>query len=185
MKKNEKKTIEPQKRNLILFVTILFVITGALYYNTYTFDYSTFRDTALIKDNWPTISSTGNIPKAFVTDTYLTHSHTTYRPVQTTAFILESQFTDGNPWIYHFGYPVILCPEKNIRKPDDLVFLSSAVCSASITRFGSLLDTRAGIFIHAGFWTCIISGINALYAKQEDHLSSSACRMANVSNVFF
>ncbi len=101
MKKNEKKTIEPQKRNLILYITILFVVAGALYYNTYTFDYSSFGDTALIKDNWESISAAGNIPRAFVTDTHLSHTHSFYRPVQTVSFIVASQFTDGNPWVYH------------------------------------------------------------------------------------
>ncbi len=107
MKKNEKKTIEPQKRNFILFITILFVVAGALYYNTYTFNYSSFGDTALIKDNWESISAAGNIPKAFVTDTHLSHSHSFYRPVQTVSFIIASQFTDGNPWIYHAASSVL------------------------------------------------------------------------------
>ena len=107
MKKDNNKTIDPEKSKLVLYLVILFMVPAALYYSTINFDFTTYHDSALITNNWGTVNALQSVPKAFVTAPDFTHDGSVYRPMQTLSFILDSQFSDGKAWMYHMTNTIL------------------------------------------------------------------------------
>lgn len=102
----EKKSLAQEFITLIgektaLQLIVLILLPFFIFIKTVGFDFINMDDVAIIKNNYPVLSSVKNIGTAFKTDAFLSPHGDFYRPVQTVSFMLDAQLGKDNPWIYH------------------------------------------------------------------------------------
>ena len=109
-KKKNKQTenIRTNKNRLKVYLLFLVLVPSVLYFRVINFNFVNFDDTNLITDNYNIIGDIGNVPRAFITDAYLSHQSNFYRPLQTVSFMIDAQISGQNPWAYHLTNLILL-----------------------------------------------------------------------------
>jgi len=90
--------------NQILWHWVLMVLLPFfVYIKTTGFQFIDFDDVAIIKNNFPILTSIKNIGLSFSTDAFIARHGDFYRPMQTVIFFIDAFIGGERPWIYHLS----------------------------------------------------------------------------------
>ena len=95
--------LEKFSNQIIWHWALLVLLPFFVYIKTTGFLFIEFDDVAIIKNNFPIITSIKNIGIAFSTDAFLARHGDFYRPMQTVIFFIDAFIGGERPWIYHLS----------------------------------------------------------------------------------
>ena len=95
--------LEKFSNQIIWHWVLLVLLPFFVYIKTTGFLFIDFDDVAIIRNNFPIITSIKNISLAFSTDAFLSRHGDFYRPMQTVIFFIDAFIGGERPWIYHLS----------------------------------------------------------------------------------
>ena len=82
-------------------IWIIAALAFAIYFQTFFFDFVKLDDIPILRFNQEYFRNISNIPDAFTRDAFVQEDGAFYRPLQTVTFIIETNISGGEPYIFH------------------------------------------------------------------------------------
>ena len=107
MSKNTKKRVKPvrdKRVNINVYLLLLVILPLILHWKIISSQFTGLDDRQIIANNYGFLGDFKNVFKAFEKDNFMAKERKGYyRPVQTISFMIDSQISRGEPYVYHFS----------------------------------------------------------------------------------
>jgi tetratricopeptide (TPR) repeat protein len=104
VKKGKRKFVQANGVSIYIYLSLLVIIPLILNWKNIHYEFTMYDDTSIITNNYGFLNDFRNVSQAFEKDNFMVQKGKGYyRPIQTVSFMVDTQISGGEPYVYHFS----------------------------------------------------------------------------------